>query len=217
MSKSLKSYLQGLAVGTIAVVSLLLSQHSAYGAVLNGYANDFSQFCSDNPDTCVKVDFSNVRTGSITCPSGLSPINIYVHAGDGQTVYRLPETGFSYIIDGSTVTVTLTTHKHDISWIGATCGSSLVTPPEPPVTPPQPSDDPGDPTPTPTPNTTKSSDTGSDNSSDNSSSSNESQGEVLGAYAGTGVAEDVIMNALGSLGGLMTVGGSVLYGKKKRS
>lgn len=43
----------------------------------------------------------------------------------------------------------------------------------------------------------------------------QSDGAVLGAYAETGVAEDVIMNALGSLGGLMTAAGSVLYGKKR--
>lgn len=32
--------------------------------------------------------------------------------------------------------------------------------------------------------------------------------------ADTGVVEDVIMNMLGSLGGLMTGAGSVMYGKK---
>lgn len=58
-------------------------------------------------------------------------------------------------------------------------------------------------------------------SSDNSPNSNGSRtssagAQVLGAYAETGIVEDVIMNALGSLGGLMTVTGSVLYGKKRR-
>lgn len=53
------------------------------------------------------------------------------------------------------------------------------------------------------------------NSSNNSSSTNNSEGQVLGAYAKTGVVEDVIINTLGSLGGLMTVAGSVLYGQKK--
>lgn len=38
---------------------------------------------------------------------------------------------------------------------------------------------------------------------------------MLGAFAETGVVEDAIMSALGYVGGLMTMGGSVLYGKKK--
>lgn len=71
------------------------------------------------------------------------------------------------------------------------------------------------PTPTPTP-TPGNNDNHSDNNSDSGSSNNSSsEGEVLGAYAETGVAEDVIMNALGSLGGLMTAAGSVLYDKKR--
>ena len=76
-------------------------------------------------------------------------------------------------------------------------------------------------TPTPTPSSTPSPSSDNNSSSSNNSvssstSSSEPQGEVLGAYASTGVAEDVIMNALGSLGGLMTVAGSVLYGKKRK-
>lgn len=60
----------------------------------------------------------------------------------------------------------------------------------------------------------------SDNSGDSSGSSNESssgsqEGEVLGAYAETGTVQDAIMNMLGSIGGLMTAAGTVLYGKKK--
>lgn len=45
-----------------------------------------------------------------------------------------------------------------------------------------------------------------------------SNGQVLGAtteFAGTGVAEDMLMNAVGAIGGLSTVGGLVLSAKKK--
>lgn len=73
---------------------------------------------------------------------------------------------------------------------------------------------------TPAPSSTGGTNTSSNNSSSDSSSSsdNSAQGQVLGAtLADAGVVEDVMMNALGSLGGLMTLAGSVLYGKKKRS
>ena len=74
-------------------------------------------------------------------------------------------------------------------------------------------------TPTPTPNNNvsdNSNNTPSNNSSNNSgNTSSTPDGAVLGAYAQTGVAEDVMINALGSLGGLMTAVGSVLYGQKK--
>jgi hypothetical protein len=72
------------------------------------------------------------------------------------------------------------------------------------------------PTPTPTPTATPNNNTNSSNDSGSSSNSPAPQGQVLGAFASTGVAEDAIMNALGSLGGLMTLAGSVLYGKKRK-
>jgi hypothetical protein len=53
------------------------------------------------------------------------------------------------------------------------------------------------------------------NSDSGTGGSNVAEGEVLGAYAETGVVEDAIMNALGYVGGLMTMTGSLLYGKKK--
>jgi hypothetical protein len=66
-------------------------------------------------------------------------------------------------------------------------------------------------------NSNNNSNSGSSNSGSSSNSNTSSQGAVLGAYAETGVVEDVIMNALGTLGGLMTTVGSVFYGKKKNS
>lgn len=75
--------------------------------------------------------------------------------------------------------------------------------------------------PSPSPSVAPSNPPSSDNPSNNDTPStpstpeNAQGGAVLGAYAGTGVVEDVIMNALGSVGGLMTMAGSVLYGKKR--
>ena len=69
--------------------------------------------------------------------------------------------------------------------------------------------------PSPSSSSSSSSSSSTNDSSSSSSSSNNQEGQVLGAYAGTGVVEDVIMNALGSVGGLMTMAGSVLYGQKK--
>lgn len=75
------------------------------------------------------------------------------------------------------------------------------------------------PTPTPTPapsnNNSNNDSNNSNNSGSTSSGDNTNSGEVLGAYAGTGVVEDAIMNAVGALGGLMTTAGSFMYGKKK--
>lgn len=68
---------------------------------------------------------------------------------------------------------------------------------------------------TPTPSTGGSSDNSGSGSTSSSSSPSIEGGEVLGDFAGTGVVEDVIMNALGSVGGLMTMAGSLMYGKKR--
>lgn len=42
------------------------------------------------------------------------------------------------------------------------------------------------------------------------------RGQVLGAYAATGVFEDTVMSVAGSLGGVFTTAGSVLWARKKR-
>lgn len=55
---------------------------------------------------------------------------------------------------------------------------------------------------------------------ESSSSSSSSQGQVLGANTGlasTGVIEDVMMDAIGWIGGGFTVAGSLMYGKKRFS
>ncbi len=108
---------------------------------------------------------------------------------------------------------------HENDYMGA-CHAEVVAEA---TSTPTPSADPTA-TPTPTPaataapasNNNESSSNNSSNSGSNTGSTPE-QGEVLGAetYAKTGVVEDVIMNTLGSVGGLMTAVGSVLYGKKK--
>lgn len=69
---------------------------------------------------------------------------------------------------------------------------------------------------TPTPSDNNSSSNNDDGGSVQGDSTGAPSGEVLGTYAATGVVQDVIMNALGSVGGLMTMAGSVLYGKKSK-
>jgi hypothetical protein len=109
-------------------------------------------FCKNGATNCIKEDKSG-RSGSISCPNGKIVTNVYVHAGDGQTVYQLPHDGFnvSYSNGGQTTTVTVTTHQHDLSWLGVTCGNEPTSTPTPTSIPTPTSTPTIEPSATPTP------------------------------------------------------------------
>lgn len=157
-----------LSFASVAVMSLLvlLPVFQANASVSSYTASGFSQFCASNSTTCNKVNFNNVTTGIVSCPSSNQVIDqVYVHAGEGQTVYELPDSGFSvvYSNNNNTATVSLADSVHALSWLGVVCSAgSTVTPTNTPtVTPtgtltPTPTDDPtitptDTPTATPTP------------------------------------------------------------------
>jgi hypothetical protein len=96
---------------------------STYASVSSYSASDFSQYCSQNSATCSKNEHPGEDSASVTCPQGLVVDKVYVHAGDGQTVYELPDAGFdvSYSNNNTTANVTRTTHPHALSWIAVTC------------------------------------------------------------------------------------------------
>lgn len=125
-------------------------------------ASQFSQFCAADPSSCNKVDFNgSVKTRTVSCPEINQTVsNVYVHAGDGQIVYRLPNDGFSFTNNGDNATVSITTHPHDFSWIAVVCSpvqtpSPTPTPSATPTVTPKPSVSPSPkPTPSPKPSTT---------------------------------------------------------------
>lgn len=132
-------------------------------ASVSGYsASEFSQYCENHSSTCKKENFNNTKVGSVSCPSNSQQIDkVYVHAGDGNTVYELPDSGFIAVSgnNNNTVQVTANPHPHDLSWIGVKCvpGSSPSATPTPtpsptrtPTTTPTPTHPPR-PTHTPTP------------------------------------------------------------------
>lgn len=117
-------------------------------------AHEFSQYCARNASTCNKSDFQNVFEGTVSCPSDSQVItHVYVHAGDGQTVYQLPDPLFDYSYSNNQNTVTVTSlGQHAISWIGVVCED----PRQPSITvSPTPTKTEGTPTDTPTPTPTK--------------------------------------------------------------
>lgn len=120
----------------------------SYASIAPFQAKDF---CKNGATNCVKEDKSG-RSGSISCPAGQTISNVYVHAGDGQTVYQLPHDGFdvTYSNAGQTATVTVTTHQHDLSWLGVSCTTQPTNTPTNSVTPTDVSPTPTDVDPTPT-------------------------------------------------------------------
>lgn len=148
--KKLKQFLPLFFV-TATVAGIVLLAASQVQATISSYtASAFSQFCSQNSSICNKVNFSgSTSVRSVSCPSQNQVVqNVYVHAGDGQTVYQLPHAGFTYVINGNSVTVTKTTHPHNFSWIGVVCGDAPTpTPTVVPTATPTPT---SAPTPTPT-------------------------------------------------------------------
>lgn len=129
---SLGILLSGTLVGLVFQSNIKVIQASVSGYT----ASEFSQYCEANPSTCTKTNFSDVKVGSVSCPSPSQVIDVvYVHAGDGTTVYQLPDSGFIGVFSNSnnTVEVTANPHPHDLSWIGVTCvpGSSPSSTPTP--------------------------------------------------------------------------------------
>ncbi len=142
----------------VAAAMLLASAAVALkvqASVIPQPAHAFVQWCNQNWRICKKNDFNNVRTAWTTCRHGSQTVSeVYVHAGDGQKVYKLPHPGFTYSIYLNTVTVSLTTHPHNISWVAVVCEDGQEPTPTPtpsptPVVTPTPS-----PTPSPTPGVT---------------------------------------------------------------
>lgn len=127
-------------------------------------ASEFSQYCSQNSGVCRKVDFSGATSGTVSCPAQNQSVSeVLVHAGDGQTVYKLPQEGFSYTINGNAATVWLSGHPHAISWIGLVCGNASSQSPSPTPSPTSSA------TPLPTPIVT------TDNTIDNNNSQSQNQ------------------------------------------
>lgn len=142
-------------------------------------ASGFSQYCSQNSGVCRKVDFSDAAIGTVSCPAQNQSVSeVLVHAGDGQAVYRLPQDGFSYIINGNAATVWLSGHPHAISWIGVVCGNTTSQNPSPSLAPtptPSPSVNPSASTPTPTQTQTTGGANGDDNNQNQSQTQNNYQ------------------------------------------
>jgi hypothetical protein len=110
-----------------SLISLLVLTSSgvtpSFASVSNYSASDFSQFCSQNTATCSKNEQPGENSASVSCPEGKVIDKVYVHAGDAQTVYELPDAGFDVVFsnNNNTATVTRTTHPHALSWIAVTC------------------------------------------------------------------------------------------------
>lgn len=129
-------------------------------------AESFVHWCNQNPTTCQKAEGS-----SVYCPiEGEVVQRVFLHAGDGQTIFEFPVDGYAYHNQKSgnyngIGAFKLEHSKHDISWVAVICGvaSSPTPAPTPTVTPtpsvspsPTPSVSPSPsptivPTPTPTP------------------------------------------------------------------
>lgn len=107
----------------LGVGAALIVTKSSFASVSSYTASDFAQYCVENSSTCKKVNQSG-RSGIASCPSLNQTIQkVYVHAGNGQEVYELPDPGFSYFYSNNqnTVTVQALGSSHDLSWIGVVC------------------------------------------------------------------------------------------------
>ncbi|MBI3342055.1 fibronectin type III domain-containing protein [Candidatus Curtissbacteria bacterium] len=125
---------------------VIFASVNVFASISSYSASDFSQFCSQNSTTCKKNENPGDRSGSVSCPSvNQTILNVYVHAGGGQTVYQLPDSHFSetFSNNNNTVTVNALAGTADLSWIAVVCSSNSPTP-TPTATP--------TPTPTSTPN-----------------------------------------------------------------
>lgn len=112
----------------IAILFLIFWQPVA-ASISTYQANEFSQYCADNP-LCLKTNFSGTHA-DISCPQSEQIVDkVYVHAGDGQTVYELPHKGFILGIATNSATVDIDTHPHELSWVGIICSDPIEPSPE---------------------------------------------------------------------------------------
>lgn len=98
-------------------------------------ASSFARYCAEYSLICKKVD-----APSASCPiSGQTIETVYVHAGDGQTVYQLPDDHWTanFSNNNNSVTVSPVGEEHGISWVGVVC-SVKPEPTTPPTLPPFP-------------------------------------------------------------------------------
>jgi len=90
-------------------------------------ASGFVRWCEANNTICKKTEVDG-RDGEASCPnSSQTVLEIYIHAGDGQTVYLLPDEKYSSTIEQSVVKINVIS-GHDLSWIAVVCGQITPTP-----------------------------------------------------------------------------------------
>lgn len=237
MSKTSKSaltaYLQGILIGAVIFCGLLYAQQpNSQSSIVraaqetcpetNGWtkidSNDLSSYpVSGATAYCFKAGADNAQG----CTGGL--FNAIPSGGFVQPYCGLSH--WSYYLGSVSPSPSVSTSPSPS--VSPSPEPSLEPSPSPSASPdpsPSPSLDPSpspsvSPTPTPTPSTTPG--PSNDNSSSGSSTTSgspsapQTEGEVLGTYAQAGVASDVMMNLAGSLGGILTLAGSVLYGRRK--
>lgn len=110
----------------------IFATFNANASIDSKSASDFSQYCSQNSNVCNKVDFSEATSGTVSCPAQNQNVTeVYVHAGDGQTVYKLPQEGFEYAVNGNSALVKLSGYQHAISWIAVVCSNTASPTPSP--------------------------------------------------------------------------------------
>jgi hypothetical protein len=115
-------------VSFIIAISLAAIMPSIFASVSSYTASKFSQYCEANQTICKKAEL-NSKQGDVSCPSSEQVINsVYVHAGEGQTVYELPDDKFSYSYSNNQNTVTVTSSDKDLSWIAVVCEDVQLTP-----------------------------------------------------------------------------------------
>ena len=136
----------------LTALGLIFLASTVFASVSSYTASGFSQYCSNHPTTCKKKNAGedHKRQLRVSCPLDGQVIDaVYVHGGDGQVVYQLPDVrwGATYSNGGRTVTVTKL-GQHDISWVGVVCSVHATPTPTPTPTPTA--------TPTPTPTVTPS-------------------------------------------------------------
>lgn len=122
------------------IVTLLLTSFLAIKSITTVFASvssysaaDFSQYCAQNSSSCNKNENPSNRSGNVSCPNSNQIISsIYVHAGNGQTVWQLPDSQFlySYSNNDNTVTVNALQGTADLSWIAVICNNPSPTPTE---------------------------------------------------------------------------------------
>ncbi|MCL4384323.1 sortase [Patescibacteria group bacterium] len=96
-------------------------------------ASEFSRYCEDkvNHSICNKVESPSDQI-IVTCPAESQSISeVYVHAGDGQTLYQLPDSQFeaAYSNTHNAVTVKVTEGQHNLSYVGVICGVPVTNTP----------------------------------------------------------------------------------------